>query len=236
MFRIDLAYRYFRQVTALAYLAMLSCHVAMATFPPGEAVGWGAITLPHVESSTTFRKIAAGSLFSVAIKADATVVGWGWNSFGETTIPRTLSNVFEVAAGWNHSMALKSNGLVAVWGDPGATNIPAGLTNVNRIAAGGKPFAGYCLALKSNGTVVAWGNSDSGQTNVPSGLSNVVGIAAGASHSLALKSDGTIIGWGKNSSSQATAPANLTNVTAVAAGTDFSLALKIDGTVVAWGD
>ena len=43
--------------------------------------------------------IAAGNDFSLALKADGTVVGWGYNADGETTIPAGLTNVVAIAAG-----------------------------------------------------------------------------------------------------------------------------------------
>ena len=75
---------------------------------------------------------------SLALKADGTVVGWGDNAYGETTIPAGLTNVVAIAAGADYSLALKADGTVVGWGDntDGQTTIPAGLTNVVAIAAG----------------------------------------------------------------------------------------------------
>jgi len=76
------------------------------------------------------------------------------NTFGQTTVASSASNVSAVAAGPFHGLALRSNGTVIAWGSSGAqTNVPAGLTNVVAIAAGGD----HALALKTNGTIVAWG-------------------------------------------------------------------------------
>ena len=78
---------------------------------------------------------------SLALKADGTVVGWGNNDEGQSTIPAGMSNVVAVAVGYQYSMALMTNGNVAIWGAPlgvTATNIPPDLTNnVVAIAAGG---------------------------------------------------------------------------------------------------
>ncbi len=178
--------------------------------------------------------IAAGYSFSLALKADGTVVGWGDNSSGQTNIPAGLNNVVAIAAGILHSLALKPDGTVVGWGDNsfGQTNIPGGLNNVVAIAAG---FY-HSLALKADGTVVGWGNNYYGQINMPAGLSNVVAIAGAGYNSMALKADGTVIGWGYNQYGQTNIPAGLSNVLAVAAGCYHSLALKADGTVVGWGD
>jgi subtilase family serine protease len=113
------------------------------------------------------------------------VVAWGNNDYHQTNVPSGLTNVVAIAAGQNHSLALKGDGTVVAWGDNryyGQINVPSGLTNVVAIAGGGY----HSLALKGNGTVVAWGDNDYHQINVPLGLTNVVAIAGGRMHSLAL--------------------------------------------------
>ena len=58
-------------------------------------------------------------------------IAWGRNDYGESSVPAGLTNGVAVAAGWDHSLALKSDGTVVGWGDDyaGATSVPAGLTN-----------------------------------------------------------------------------------------------------------
>ena len=110
-----------------------------------------------------------------------------------------------IAGGLYHSLALKSDGTVWVWGYNGAgelgnetnanSSVPlqlAGLSGVVAIASGGETS----LALKSDGTVWAWGinsfgelgNGSNGNSNVPvevSGLTGAVAIAGGFYHSFA---------------------------------------------------
>ncbi|MBE0545608.1 MAG: hypothetical protein IH623_30120 [Verrucomicrobia bacterium] len=185
--------------------------------------------LGPLDDPSSVTQIAAGRGFSLALKANGTVVRWGNNA----TIPTGLTNVVAIAAGDDYSLALKADGTVVGWGNnsSGQTTIPAGLTNVVAIAAG----KDHSLALKTDGTVVGWGVNLFGQTTIPPGLTNVVAIAAGIYHNLALKADGTVVGWGYNDFGQITIPAGLTNVVAIAAGYAHSLALKADGTVVGWG-
>ena len=142
--------------------------------------------------------------------------------------------ILSIAAGSDHSLALKADGTVVVWGrnNHGQLNMPSGLGGVKSIAAG----TFHSLALKSDGTVVAWGENARGQTDVPAGLDRVVAISAGLDHSLALKADGTVVAWGDNTYGQLNVPADLEEVVAIAAGGYHSLALKADGTVVAWGN
>jgi formylglycine-generating enzyme required for sulfatase activity len=163
----------------------------------------------------------------------ATVVAWGNNEKGQTNVPDGLSDIIAIAAGGEHSMALKADGTVVAWGNNGAkqTDIPRGLSGVIAIAAGGD----HSLALKQDGTVVAWGFNFFGQTSVPEGLSGVTAIAAGNRFSMALKADGTVVAWGEIENYLLTPPEGLSGVTAIDAGNAHSLALKQDGTVVAWG-
>ena len=160
---------------------------------------------------------------TVNAAAGGTVVAWGWNAYGQTTVPAGLSGVTAVAASYSDTVALKSDGTVVAWGNngQGQTTVPAGLSGVTAIAAGGY----HTVALKNDGTVVAWGDNSAGQTTVPAGLSGVTAIAAGGDHTVALQSDGTVMAWGYNHYGQTTVPAGLSGVTAIAAGTYHTVAL-----------
>ncbi len=186
------------------------------------------------ESNHFNQRIAAGLHHSLAVKPDGTVAAWGWNQYGQITVPGSLTGAVAVAAGDYHSYALKSDGTVVHWGmsQYGQANIPADLHDAVAIASG----ASFGLALRSDGTVAAWGNNGGGQTNVPADLDHVIAIAAGSVHSLALKENGTVVGWGSDYYGQTSMPTNLNGVVAIAAGGTHSLALKSDGTVIAWGD
>ncbi|MGC3960295.1 MAG: DUF5011 domain-containing protein [Verrucomicrobiota bacterium] len=197
---------------------------------------------PGAKLSASPVGLAAGGLYSLALKADGTIFGWGRNDEGQTSIPANATNVVALAAGEFYSLALKADGTVVGWGrndDYGEITIPASATNLVALAA----CRYHSLALKADGTVVGWGNNDYGQTTIPTSVTNVVALTAGALHSLALKGDGTVVGWGAGglgtsdfpNYGQATIPASATNVVALAAGHYHSLALRGDGTVVGWG-
>jgi hypothetical protein len=213
---------------------------------------------------TGVKALAGGTLHSLAIQSDGSVVGWGDNLFGQTNVSG-ITNALAVAGGETYSLILLSNGTVVVCGDQPAP--PDDLTNVTAIAAGWH----HCLALKSDGTVVswadtysvpaglsnmvaiaagdgnslalrgdgvvvAWGSPDLGKTVVPTGLSNVVAIAAGKDHCVALQRNGHLVAWGRNEDGQATVPAGLSNVVAVTAGAYHTVALKANGTLTGWGN
>jgi hypothetical protein len=95
-----------------------------------------------------------------------------------------LTGVIAIAAGAEHSLALRLDGTVVAWGHNGTalSMVPPDLAGVIAIAAGDY----HSLALKLDGTVVAWGGNYFGQSTVPASLNGVIAIAAGDSHSLAL--------------------------------------------------
>lgn len=127
-----------------------------------------------------------------------------------------------IAGGEFHTIAVKSDGTVAAWGNnsfgqlgdgtlttrttPVTVN---GLSQVSEVTAGDQSS----YALTSSGTVFAWGDNTFGElgdgtTNtrtIPvqvSGLSDITQVAAGNFHALALKPDGTVAAWGVNNAGQ----------------------------------
>jgi len=176
---------------------------------------------------------AGASLSCVAPISSGTVVAWGFNGYGQTTVPAGLTHVTAIAAGQYHNLVVTTDGTVRGWGDntDGQLDIPADLTGVQAVSAG----FDHSLALKNDGTVVAWGDNTFGQLNIPAGLAAVKAIAAGSVHNVALKTDGTVVGWGLNGQGDLNIPEGLTGVKAIAAGDFHTLALKGDGTVIGWG-
>ena len=191
------------------------------------------VGLRTVNAQTVIQAVDGGYLHSLALENNGRVWAWGLNFRGEvgdnTTTKRlipvqvhgvdnvgVLTGVTALAAGGDHSLALKSDGTVLGWGDNGSGQLGDG-TTTNRLTP---------IQIQS--------------------LTGIIAIAAGTSHSLALKSDGTVFAWGDNESGQLGDGAttrrltpiqvqSLTGIIAIAAGTSYSLALKSDGTVFAWG-
>lgn len=188
---------------------------------------------PGAAASGSSVAFAAGNNHTLALRADGTVVAWGRNDYGQTTVPLSATNVIALAAGYGHSLALKTDGTVLAWGrnDYGQTIVPASATNVVAISAGYL----HSLALKADGTVVAWGYNIYGQATVPASATNIVAIAAGYLHNLVLKTDGTVLAWGYNAYGQTNVPASATNIIVISAGCHHNLAQKTDGTLMAWG-
>jgi hypothetical protein len=82
--------------------------------------------------------------FAQDIEARGTVVGWGGQVVG--VAPAGLFT--QVAAGWYHSLVLKSDGSIVAWGRnvEGQTHVPAPNSSFVAIAAGGD----HSLALRAD--------------------------------------------------------------------------------------
>ncbi len=222
-----LSYQWYRGTNFLT--GATNATLTLTNVQPNQA-GLYAVVVSNQVGSV----VSGGATLMVSPLLGGTVVAWGRNNEGQSTMPVGASNVIALAAGGFHTLGLRGDGTLGAWGDntDGQTTVPAGLNNVGMIAAG----RFHSLALKGDGTVVAWGNNSSGQTTLPASLAGIMRVAAGGSHSVALKGDGTVVAWGDNSQGQTAVPAGLTNVIAISAGLGHTIALRGDGTVVAWGN
>ena len=215
---------------------------------PSPSVVPASLLLSGQLGDTPILALAAGYRHSLALAADGEIYAWGYDGWGElgqagrttSAIPVKVDRsgvlagrtVVAIDAGYSQSLALCSDGRIAVWGWNGAnqlimpgieySDVPV-LVDDSGVLAGKrvvKIAAGFYhnLALCSDGTLVAWGQNASGRlgnnsTKIPTmpvlvdtaGVLNgkrVVDIAAGDQHSLVLCSDGTIAAWGNNQSGQ----------------------------------
>ena len=160
---------------------------------------------------------------------------WGVNEYGQAAVPGGLINVVGMGGGTDHSIALRTDGTVTVWGGGGygETNpLTASLAGIASVASGNR----HNFALREDGTLVAWGWNQYGQTNVPPDCTNVIAVAGGYGFSVALRGDGRVLAWGDDFAGQTNVPAGLSNVVAIAAGVGHAMALKADGTVAVWGN
>ena len=204
-------------------------------FNSGGQVGDGSTTArlaPKAVSglSPGITAVAAGDSHNLALTAAGAVMAWGYNASGQvgdgSTVNRLMpvpvtglgSGVVAIAAGGDHSLALKSDGTVVAWGkndhgelgDSSTTDrttpvAVVGLTGVKALSAGRQ----HSLALRSDGSVASWGLNSSGQLGdgtttdqhhaiAVAGLSGVKEIAAGGDHSLCLGGAGAVKAWGDN--------------------------------------
>jgi alpha-tubulin suppressor-like RCC1 family protein len=90
-----------------------------------------------------------------------------------------IGTFVQVAAGSNHSCALRADGTIACWG-------------------AGKKVGGTCVTA----------DLECGQS-IPPVEGGFVEVAAGYSHSCALRADGKVKCWGSNTGGRATPPVEL---------------------------
>jgi alpha-tubulin suppressor-like RCC1 family protein len=186
--------------------------------------------------------VTAGSSHTCALLADGSAKCWGANQSGQLGISNTAPNntaptpvlggggsvtARDIAAGRNHTCAVRANSTVACWGSNGS-----GQLGNNTTVSSSVPV-----------TVIT-------AQNIP--LTDVVAIAAGEAHTCALVSSGTVRCWGDNSSGQLGDNGNsgarsltpvtvggLTVVVGIAAGgtlgSSHTCALLANGTVQCWG-
>ena len=69
-------------------IAAITLFISQAVFASGYIKIWGEYVFDGREfDCNDFVAIAAGYGHSLAIKEDGSIVGWGWNRSGQTTVP-----------------------------------------------------------------------------------------------------------------------------------------------------
>ena len=203
-------------------------------------------TTPARASLPDVQSMAGGAEHTVALRYTSEVFTWGINEHGQLGNPSEpatyveyafgfvldtstgypyppFAGVSAIAAGHDHSLALKS-GAVWAWGynsyrqlGDGTTadrNAPVQVKGPNGVGflTGVAAIAGgqdHSLALKTDGTLWAWGENTDGELGDGTltsratpvqviALSNVESAVGGGHHTVAVKADGTVWAWGEN--------------------------------------
>lgn len=173
--------------------------------------------------------VSAGSLHTVGLKNDKTVIAVGDNDENQCDVSN-WSDIIAVEAGSFHTVGLHSDGTVIAVGDnyDGECDVSS-WRNIVAISSNGS----HTVGLRANGTAVATGWNHEDQCNVGR-WKNIKQISAGISHTVGLKTDGTVVAVGYNEYGQCDV-SNWTNIVSVVANGFTTIGIKADGTVVATG-
>jgi hypothetical protein len=184
----------------------------------------------QIGTSTNWNELISSNSFTIALKTDSTLWGWGANG--------------------NYQMG--NNTCCANRLSPGQIGTA---TDWKAIAAGRTNSA---FALKNDGTMWCWGQNIGGLlgSNLVGGYpvptqhnpdTNWASITLGNAHMLAIKTNGTLWAWGGGGQGQTadnfppaylrTEPTQIGTSTwlTVAGGSNTSFGIKTDGTLWAWG-
>ena len=176
------------------------------------------------------------------------------------------NGVKTMAAGSEHTVAIKKDGTLWAWGRNLFGQLGDGTTNDSsvpvQIIEPGPWIAvsagrSHTVAIKSNGSLWAWGENDEGQLGVGTSgnKSNPVqvgtgtdwiAVSAGSTYTVAIKTDYSLWSWGSSSQGQlghAETPTNTPHQVGtdkdwitVSAGSSHTVAIKSDGFLWAWGN
>ncbi len=203
---------------------------AAAQPPPkyGEILTWGLGGGLTGAPPGPFVRVVAGPTHALALRADATVAGWGQNQHGQASPPP--GQFIDFAAGGvgsdGRSFGLRPGGMPEIWGlTTGFPAAPPGLFTTIR--------ANYdcAILIRADGSLAYWG-PPSPLAAVPPGT--FTDAAPGKDHAVAIRADGTLEAWGDNAFGQLNVPPG-TGFVSVASGAAHSVAADAFGTVFAWG-
>ncbi|MBO5478752.1 MAG: cadherin-like beta sandwich domain-containing protein [Clostridia bacterium] len=209
----------------------------------------GISTFMYVKvTNTLIPMVDSGNDFTIALKQNGTVWGYGLNDKGQLGIENNenqtkpvqvlnLNNIMQIATGYGHAIALDEQGNVYAWGD------------------------------NSNGQLGDGTTQDSNKVIKINGLSNIVKIDAYDNLSIALDENGKLYVWGKDYSSipmrviltdkvvdisgkiiltekgfvyylsdLENRIETLNNIAKISCGFDHYLALSTNGEVYSWGN
>jgi alpha-tubulin suppressor-like RCC1 family protein len=196
-------------------------NVTVSSTTPGATIYY---TSDGSAPTTSSLSVPSGGTIMVSssevLKLNA--VAPGFNSSSTTSLVYMIGGA--LAAGWNHSVLLKSDGTVWTWGSDAngqlgdnlaGSKVPQEITAFSSAIAVGAGDS-HSLAVDSSGNVWAWGYNADGeigdgtqiQRNSPVQVQAstitipIIAVAGGSRHSLALGSDGSVWAWGNNTYGQ----------------------------------
>ena len=183
-----------------------------------------------MQKPQAFWKISSGLFHTCALSEEDSVIRWGWDESGQSTVP-TDEHFVSISSGSLHNCGLREDGSAVCWGHNGfrQSSPPVG-TFFRSISSGARHSCG----LGGDGVVECWGNDEYRQTVAPLN-ERLVSISSGAFHTCGLREDGSAICWGHNGFRQSSPPEE-TFFRSISSGAAHTCGLANEGIVVCWGD
>ena len=187
----------------------------------------------QVGTGTNWRTVSAGNAHTMAIRTNGELWAWGdnWSGqlgngttslFGNPNPVRIGTALWNsVSAGTNHTLGVRSDGVLLTWGSNlhgqlgngtwhvtttnSPTAIMSAVTSWTSVSAG----HWYSMATRADGSLWAWGNNGSGrlgdgtQAERLSPISIQAGpgwetVSASLEHTAGIRRDGSLWAWGNN--------------------------------------
>ncbi|MBL0226589.1 MAG: carboxypeptidase regulatory-like domain-containing protein [Geobacteraceae bacterium] len=164
--------------------------------------GYKVTTPQPLKDGFSWKKIAAGAFFNLAIRSDSTLWSWGFNDFGQLgsgdtgtlAAPALADENFwdSVAAGADHSLGIKTNGSLWTWGNNGSGQLGCGVSCDKNVLRPQEILSGtlwsavtggnsHSAGIRQDGSLWTWGDNYLGQLGSGEGgaQASPLGVASG---------------------------------------------------------
>jgi alpha-tubulin suppressor-like RCC1 family protein len=222
-----------------------ACYNSIGVRRNGTAWAWGCNTCGLLGDGTTVNKsspvsvvggftdwcqVDAGDKHNLGVRKNGTAWAWGSGAYGQlgdgTTVNKSspvsvvggFTDWCQLSAGGYHSVGLRTNATMWVWGSGALGRLGNGTTvNTSSPVSVVGGFTDWCqvsagrnhtLAVRRNGTAWAWGQGGQGRlgdgtaggksspVSVIGGFTDWCQVSAGRYHSLGVRQNGTVWAWG----------------------------------------
>jgi len=186
-------------------------------------------------------QIATVNDFTVALRSDGEIVGWGNYKKPYFNMPY-ITGVERIAGNGENFLAQLGDGKLVGWGNKklfDVNNIPEEVNSGSPIIDITVGFF-HAAVLFEDGTIICWGNELNNHLKVPKTNSKFVAIKAYNEFTMGLKEDGTLEGWGIKRYGQQNIPDVLKEpgnspVISFAVGKFHCAAITKNGKIYTWG-
>jgi alpha-tubulin suppressor-like RCC1 family protein len=213
--------------------AAITLGVQAKTGGPGGA-GDNTFKLLDFPYPGPFESVAVGGNFACALQADAKILCWGDDAFGQAS-PGVNVDFTQISAGRTHACG-GSAGKWVCWGDGSNEKTVAQSGAAWEVVVAGDE---HSCGIATGGDVKCAGDNTFGQSSPPARA--FTELAAGRDFTCGLTTKGGIACWGDDALGQSTPPAGTYLHVETSAAARFACAIEdlgagTQGQVVCWGD